>query len=82
MFLTGVRLKKSATDLHAGISIDQVIAREVGHLTRFPSLELSSDATRRLGRVRFWIRLRLSIQSLLELSDNARRCRIQSAPGL
>ena len=42
-FLTGVRLKKSATDVRAGVSIDQVIARGVGHLTRFPSLELSCD---------------------------------------
>ena len=41
VFLTGVRLKKSATDIHAGVSIDQAIAREIGHLTRFPSLELS-----------------------------------------
>src|SRR6185295_16513794 len=49
VFLTGVRLKKSATDLKAGISIDQAIAREIGHLTRFPSLELSSDATRSSG---------------------------------
>ena len=29
-FLTGVRVKKSATDIHAGISIDQAIARQVG----------------------------------------------------
>jgi hypothetical protein len=49
VFLTGVRLKKSATDIRAGVSIDQVIAREVGHLTRFPSLELSSDAVRTSG---------------------------------
>ena len=42
-FLTGVRVKKSATDIHAGISIDQAIARQVGHLTRFPSLELTCD---------------------------------------
>lgn len=49
VFLTGVRLKKSATDLRAGISIDQAIAREIGHLTRFPSLELSSDAVRTSG---------------------------------
>lgn len=48
-FLTGVRLKKSATDIRAGISIDQVIAREVGHLTRFPSLELTCDGTRNTG---------------------------------
>src|SRR5206468_11777281 len=49
VFLTGVRLKKSATDIRAGISIDQAIAREIGHLTRYPSLELSSDAIRTSG---------------------------------
>jgi len=48
-FLTGVRLKKSATDVHAGVSIDQAIAREVGHLTRLPSLELTCDAGRNTG---------------------------------
>ena len=48
-FLTGVRMKKSATDVRAGISIDQVIAREVGHLTRFPSLEMTCDNVRRSG---------------------------------
>jgi hypothetical protein len=47
VFLTGVRLNKSATDVRAGISIDQVIANEIGHLTRFPSLELSCDAVRK-----------------------------------
>jgi len=46
-FLTGVRLRKSATHVHAGISIDQVLARRVGHLTRFPSLELTCDSERR-----------------------------------
>jgi len=48
-FLTGVRMKKSAADVHAGVSIDQVIAREVGHLTRFPSLELTCDYSRKTG---------------------------------
>src|SRR3954466_6421753 len=46
-FLTGVRLKKSATDIRAGVSIDQVIARQVGHLTRFPSLELACETANR-----------------------------------
>ncbi len=45
-FLTSVRLNKSSTDIRAGISIDQVIANRVGHLTRFPSLELASDPRR------------------------------------
>jgi hypothetical protein len=48
-FLTGVRLKKSATELHAGVSIDQLMAREVGHLTRFPSLELTCETARLSG---------------------------------
>ena len=48
-FLTGVRLKKSATDIRAGISIDQVIASRIGHLTRLPSLELTCDAGRNTG---------------------------------
>jgi hypothetical protein len=48
-FLTGVRLKKSATDIRAGISIDQVMARQVGHLTRFPSLELACVSGRKAG---------------------------------
>lgn len=46
VFLTGVRINKSATDVRAGISIDQVIAKEIGHLTRFPSLELTCDVNR------------------------------------
>src|SRR5262245_52468657 len=49
-FLTGVRVKKTAgADIHAGISIDQVVANQVGHLTRFPSLELTCDAVRKSG---------------------------------
>jgi Protein of unknown function (DUF1552) len=49
-FLTGVRVKKTAgADIHAGVSIDQVAARAVGHLTRFPSLELACDAARKSG---------------------------------
>lgn len=45
-FLTGMRMKKSATDIQAGISIDQVIAQGVGHQTRLPSLELTCDYKR------------------------------------
>src|SRR5262249_4622539 len=48
-FLTGVRMKKSATDVRAGVSIDQAIAGRIGHLTRFPSLELACEASRRNG---------------------------------
>jgi hypothetical protein len=49
-FLTGVRIRKTAgSDIYAGVSIDQVIAQQIGHLTRFPSLELSCDAVRKAG---------------------------------
>ncbi len=46
VFLTGVRINKSATDIRAGVSIDQVIAKQIGHLTRFSSLELTCDMNR------------------------------------
>ncbi len=43
-FLTGVRIKKTnGADFHAGTSADQVIARQIGLLTPFRSLELSCD---------------------------------------
>jgi hypothetical protein len=49
-FLTGVRIKKTAgADLHAGASIDQVVAQQIGHLTRFSSLELTCDSVRKAG---------------------------------
>lgn len=49
-FLTGVRIKKTAgSDIHAGVSIDQVVAQHIGHQTRFPSLELSCDSVRKAG---------------------------------
>ena len=49
-FLTGVRVKKtSGADIHCGVSIDQVIANRIGHLTRFPSLELTCDSIRKSG---------------------------------
>jgi len=49
-FLTGVRIKKTAgSDIHAGISIDQVVANQIGHQTRFASLELSCDVVRKSG---------------------------------
>ena len=49
-FLTGVRIKKTAgSDIYAGTSIDQVVAHQIGHLTRFPSLELTCDAVRKAG---------------------------------
>ena len=49
-FLTGVRVRKTAgADIKAGVSIDQLVAQQVGHLTRFPSLELTCDHVRKSG---------------------------------
>jgi len=48
-FLTGARMRKSAADIHAAISIDQVIAGHIGHLTRLPSVELTCDYERASG---------------------------------
>ncbi len=50
-FLTGCQARKTAgADLRVGASVDQIAAREIGHTTRFPSLELSTTKTRRSGR--------------------------------
>jgi len=48
--LTGCRAKKTAgADIYLGPSVDQVAAQHVGHLTRFPSLELTCDNVRTSG---------------------------------
>ncbi len=49
-FLTGARARKTAgSDIHVGVSVDQVAAQTFGHLTRLPSLELTSDVIRNSG---------------------------------
>ena len=49
-FLTGVHpLKTDGANLRAGISIDQVAARELGRHTRLPSLELGIDPSAQSG---------------------------------
>lgn len=49
-FLTGVRIKKTnGADFRAGVSIDQVMAQQIGLLTPFRSLELSCDTVLNVG---------------------------------
>src|SRR5690348_15521460 len=48
-YLTGVQPRKSAVDIKCGISMDQIVANEVGHKTRFPSLELGMEDARQAG---------------------------------
>ncbi len=49
-FLTGCQARKTAgSDIRVGVSIDQIAAAQIGHHTRIPSLELSTDPPRRSG---------------------------------
>ncbi len=49
-FLTSSHPKKTGgADIHAGVSVDQIAAREVGSSTQLPSLELGLDDARTVG---------------------------------
>jgi hypothetical protein len=49
-FLTGVHPKKTeGADIKNGVSVDQVAAQALGHLTRFPSLELTLEGGGMVG---------------------------------
>jgi uncharacterized protein DUF1552 len=49
-FLTGTQaFKTSGANIRAGVSVDQVAASRIGHLTRFPSLELGSEQGAQAG---------------------------------
>ena len=49
-FLTGVHCKKTeGTDIHNGISADQIAAQALGSKTRFPSIELGCEDSRTVG---------------------------------
>lgn len=48
-YLTGIQVKKSTVDLRGSISCDQLVAQQIGHLTRFASLELGMEDVRQAG---------------------------------
>ena len=48
-YLTGVQVKKTLTDIKASVSCDQLVANEIGHQTRFPSLEVGLEDARQAG---------------------------------
>ena len=49
-FLTGCMPKKTAgADIQLGVSVDQIAAQKIGHLTSLSSLELSADGQRSAG---------------------------------
>ena len=51
MWLTGSEPKQSLNDVHSGVSVDQIIAKEFGKQTQLPSLELCiENATELAGQ--------------------------------
>lgn len=48
-FLTGAHPRESGSDIHAGVSADQVAAASLGERTRLRSLELGLEDTRMVG---------------------------------
>lgn len=50
-YLTGCQPRKTeGANIKVGVSVDQACASRVGHLTRFPSLELGIEEGRQVGR--------------------------------
>ncbi len=49
-FLTGCQPRKTAgADIKVGISMDQLAVRDIGHATKFPSLEIGTEGGRQAG---------------------------------
>src|SRR5262245_1341241 len=48
-YLTGIQVKKTLTDIKAGVSMDQIVAKEAGQSTRFASLEIGLEDARQSG---------------------------------
>jgi len=48
-YLTGVHPLKSATNIKAGISCDQIVANQIGRQTQFQSLEVGLEDARQAG---------------------------------
>lgn len=49
-YLTGVHPKKTAgSEIHVGISVDQIAAQRIGNATKLPSLELACEDGRLVG---------------------------------
>ncbi len=48
-YLSGIQPRKSFVDIKAGISMDQIVANQIGSQTRFPSLEVGLEDARQAG---------------------------------
>ena len=71
-FLTGVRIIKGRTRIfHAGVSADQIMARQIGLLTPFRSLELYMRCRAQHRFLRYRLRLRLPAQPCMDVAHHA-----------
>ena len=70
-WLTGTHAKMtSGADLRAGISVDQIAAKEFGKETQLASLEIGLEAARNRGRLRVGLWLRLLRHDLMAQRDH------------
>ena len=75
----GVYPKRTeAEDVSAGVSVDQLVARQIGQETPFPSLELATANTRLHRRMHQRIQLWIHQHHLVELTDHAAADGVQS----
>ncbi len=71
-FLTGVRVRKTAgSDIHAGVSIDQVLAQSGRPLDAVSVVGAELRLRPPLGQLRLGLFLRLSIQPRVEFADHS-----------
>ena len=80
-WLTGATAKKTqGADIHAGTSIDQVLARQIGTETVFPSLELATeDFSDTVGSCD--IGFSCAYMNTISWKSPTSRCRWSSIPG-
>ena len=48
-YLTGIQVRKTTTEIKAGLSCDQIVAKHLSGQTRFPSLEVGLEDARQAG---------------------------------
>ncbi len=81
-FLTGVRLRKSATDIHAGVSFDQVAGQGVRPSDALPVAGAFLRSLAPHWQLRLRLLLRLSVQPRLEFAHDAQDAGVESTARL
>ena len=82
-FLTAVRIKKtSGADIRAGVSIDQLAAQRIGHLTRVPVPRADMRRCPQIGLVRHRVFVCVRLEHVLAHTQYADGPRAQPPDGL